>query len=123
MAFTNPEKARIRSLGGWGTRWRQTETRLESSLNSIGTHYPAEESLIRDHLTQLTALDALITEAHGMQGVKQTGSIVLDDSAGVMGLRSEGARLVEAIYGILECDVNRNYYRSGSPSGGRIQYG
>lgn len=123
MAFTSGEKARIRSLGGWGARWSQTETRLESSMRSIEQTLPAEENLIRSYLTKLTALDTLITESHDNLGVKQTGSIVLDTQSGMLSLKSEGARLVTAIFNILECDVRTNFYASGSPRGGRIQYG
>jgi hypothetical protein len=123
MAFTSAEKARIRSLGGWGSRWSQTQTRLESAMTAIGLSAPAEEALIQSYLTQLDTLDGLISEAQGLIGVKQTGSIVLDDTAGIAGLRSEGRRLVDAIFGILECDVKRNFYGSGSPRGGQIQYG
>lgn len=124
MAFTSAERARIRSLGGWGSRWAQsTNQRIEQALNAIDQSYPAEEDLIRSHLAKLTELDALITEAHGIVGVKQTGSVIMDDTAGVGGLRSEGARYVDAIFVILECDVLQNFYRSGSPRGGPIQYG
>lgn len=123
MAFTGAEKARIRSLGGWGSRWTQIETRLESAMTAIETSAPDEEALIRIHLTTLTTLDALLVEAHGVIGVKQTGSVVMDDTAGVAGLRSEGRRLVCAIYSILECFVKSNFYGGGSPTGGPIQYG
>lgn len=123
MAFTGAEKARIRSLGGWGSRWTQTNTRLESSMDAIGSVAPDEEALIRTYLTKLTELDTLIFEAHGVVGVKQTGSVIMDDTAGVAGLRSEGARYVEAIFAILECNVIQNFYRSGSPKGGQVQYG
>lgn len=123
MAFTGTEKARIRSLGGWGSRWTQTNTRLESAMESIGQSAPAEETLIRTYLSKLTDLDTLITEAHGLVGVKQTGSVILDDTAGVGGLKSEGARYVEAIFALLECNVITNFYRSGSVRGGPIQYG
>jgi hypothetical protein len=92
-------------------------------MTAIGLSAPAEEALIQSYLTQLDTLDGLISEAQGLIGVKQTGSIVLDDTAGIAGLRSEGRRLVDAIFGILECDVKRNFYGSGSPRGGQIQYG
>ena len=124
MAFTGAERARIRSLGGWGARWAQsTGQRIESAMDSIGSSYPDEEDLIRTYLTKLTDIDALVFEAHGVVGVKQTGSIIMDDSAGVGGLRSEGARYVDAIFAILECAVLQNFYRSGAPRGGPIQYG
>lgn len=123
MAFTGAERARIRSLGGWGSRWTQTNTRLETSMNAIGSSAPSEEALVRTYLRKLTDLDTLIFEAHGVVGVKQTGSIVMDDTAGVGGLRSEGARYVDAIFAILECNVITNFYRSGAPKGGPIQYG
>ena len=124
MAFTGAERARIISLGGWGSRWAQsTNQRIHSALDAIGTSYPDEEALIRVYLAKLDDLDALIFEAHGVVGVRQTGSVILDDTAGVGGLRSEGARYVDAIYVILECAVFQNFYRSGSPKGGPIQYG
>jgi hypothetical protein len=124
VAFTGAERARIISLGGWGTRWAQsTNQRIHNALNAIDASYPDEEALIRDHLTKLDEIDALLTEARGVIGVKQTGSIIMDDTAGVGGLRSEGARFVDAIYVILECDVYKNFYQSGSPKGGQIQYG
>lgn len=123
MAFTDTEKARIRSLGGWGVRWSQIVTRLESSLTSLGENYPAELAQIRTYLGQLDTIDGLIIEAQGLIGVKQTGSIVLDDSAGIAGLRSEGRRIVDAIFSILECPVQLNLYSGGSPHGGAIQYG
>lgn len=123
MAFTGAERARIRSLGGWGSRWTQNNTRLESSLDSIGSAAPDEEALIRSYLVQLDTIDAYILEAQGMIGVKQTGSIVMDDTAGIGGLRSEGTRIVDAIFAILECEVLKNFYGSGSPRGGAIRYG
>lgn len=124
MAFTGAEKARIRSLGGWGSRWAQsTNQRIESAMDSIGSSFPDEETLIRTYLSKLTDLDTLIFDAHGIVGVKQTGSVVMDDTAGVGGLRSEAARYVDAIFAILECDVLQNFYRSGAPKGGPIQYG
>jgi hypothetical protein len=123
MAFTNEEKARIRLLGGWGSRWSQTETRLNSSLDAIGTTAPWDEKQIRNLLTQLDALDSLLGENRGFIGVKQTGSVVFDDTSGISGLRSEGARIVEGIYAVLECQIKHNFYRSGSPRGGQIQYG
>jgi hypothetical protein len=124
MAFTGAERARILSLGGWGSRWAQsTNQRIKSALDAIDLGYPDEEALIRSYLEKLTNIDALVEEAHGMVGVKQTGSVIMDDTAGVAGLRSEGARYVDAIYRILECDVIANFYRSGAPQGGPIRYG
>lgn len=123
MAFTNEEKARIRRLGGWGSRWTQTETRLNTSMDAIGATGPWDEKQVRDLLEQLNVLDVRLRENYDLIGVKQTGSIVLDDTAGVAGLRSECARIVEGIYAVLECDVKHNFYRSGSLRGGQIQYG
>jgi hypothetical protein len=124
MAFTSPERSRIRALLGWGARYFNLSTPLEAAMNAIDTiPLPDDEAQIRTFLTELTALDVLITEARGLIGVKQTGSIVLTDDQGIMGLRSEGARLVEAIAAILSVEVFKNFYRSGSPRGGYLRYG
>ena len=120
--FTADEKARIRQLGGWGSRWTQIETRLESAMQAIGLGAPSEAQLIRQAFVNLDTIDGLINEAWGITGVKRTGSVELDDTAGVGGLRSEGRRLVESIFAILECDVKHNYYSQG-PRSGLIQYG
>lgn len=120
--FTDDEKARIRQLGGWGSRWTQIETRLESAMTAIGLGAPSEAQLIRGAFCKLDNIDCLLEEAWGITGVLRTGSVELDQTAGVGGLRSEGRRLVESIFAILECDVKHNYYSSGVKSG-LIQYG
>lgn len=119
--ITDPERARIRSLLGWGARWHHLQTRLESAFNAMD-QLPDDVNQIRTYLTQLTSIDSLIAEAQGIIGVKRTGSIELVDDQGIGGLRSEGRRLVEAIDAILGAGIKRNFY-GGGMQGGAIQSG
>jgi hypothetical protein len=124
MAFTGAEKARIRALLGWGARYFNLSTPLEAAMKAIeDIPLPDDEAQIRAYLTQLDLIDTQIAEARGIAGVKQTGSIVLTDDQGLFLLRSEGARLVDAIAAILSVEVLKNFYRNGSPRGGEIRYG
>lgn len=123
MAFTSTEKARMRVLLGWGARFWQLQTRLESSMTAVETTLPDETALIQSYLTQLTAIDAQITSALGTVGVTAVDTIHLDSDQGIMHLKNEGSRLVEAIAHILQVDIKKNYYRSGGNRGGYMSFG
>lgn len=121
MAFTGAERARIRSLLGWGARFHHLETRLENALDALAD-LPDDENLIKSYLTQLTTIDTAIADCASTFGVKKTGSIELESDQGLGFQKSEGRRLVEAIADILGVDINRNFY-GGSIKGGPMQYG
>jgi hypothetical protein len=110
MAFSGVEKARIRMLLGWGARFWQLETRLENAMEAVEQTLPEETSRIQTILTQLTAIDAQITDALGTVGVTGVSKIHLDSDQGISHLRAEGRRLVEAISTILQVPIKKNYY-------------
>jgi len=121
MGFTDPERARIRSLLGWVARWHHMQTRLESAFTAMD-QLPDDVTQIRTYLTQLDSIDSLLAEAQGIAGVKRTGSIELVDDQGISVLKSEGRRLVEAIDAILGAGIKRNFY-GGGMTGGVMQQG
>ena len=123
MPFTSTEKARIRVLLGWGARYWQLQTRLESSMTAVEQTLPDETALIQGYLTQLTSIDSQITSALGTVGVTAVDTIHLDSDQGIMHLKNEGARLVEAIAHVLQVEIKKNYYRSGGTRGGYMVYG
>ncbi len=121
MALTLTERARIRSLLGWGARFHNVETRLENALDAMAD-LPEDETLIRTYLTQLTVIDTAIADCATTFGVKKTGSIELESDQGLGFQRSEGRRLVLAIADILGVQPYRNFY-GGTPTGGPMNYG
>ena len=123
MAFSSQEKMRIRMLLGWGARFWQMNTRLESSMNAVEQTLPDETAQIQSILTQLTTLDGQITAALGTVGVTAVDTIHLDSDQGIAHLKNEGARLVEAIAHILQVEIKKNYYRSGGTRSGYMTFG
>lgn len=121
--FTLDERARIRSLLGWEARFLQYDSRLESALDAIDQNSPADQTLIRSLLTQLTALDVRITASQSRFGVERVGSIWLKSDYTIGLLKSEGKRLVGTIAAILGVEIKRNFYGGGGPVGGVRQYG
>lgn len=115
MAFTEPEKTRIRMLLGWGARFWQLETRLENAMDAVGT-LAEETSTIQAILVTLTGIDTKIADALGTVGVTGVSSIHLDSDQGISHLRAEGRRQVEAIATILQTPIKKNFY-GGSMTG------
>lgn len=113
MPFTAAEKTRIRMLLGWGARFWQTETRLESAMAAVETDFPDEMNLIKATLVTLTDIDAKITDALETVGVSAVSTIHLDSDQGLSHLRAEGRRLVSSIATTLQVPINRNFYGGG----------
>jgi hypothetical protein len=123
MALTPTEKARIRKLLGWGARFWQLYTRLENAMDAVEQTLPEETGQIQGILTQLTDIDAKISDALGTVGVTGVSTIHLDSDQGISHLKSEGRRLVEGIAVILQVDIKKNFYANGGMRGGYLQYG
>jgi hypothetical protein len=123
MAFTSTEKARIRELLGWGARFWQLETRLESAMSAVELNLPDETALIQATLVSLTDIDTMITAALGTVGVTGVSTIHLDSDQGIGHLKSEGRRLVEGIAIILQVNIKKNFYANGGMQGGLVNYG
>ena len=116
MAFTAPEKTRIRMLLGWGARFWQLETRLENAMDAVEQTLPEETLKVQAILVVLTDIDTKITDALGTVGVTGVSTIHLDSDQGLSHLRAEGRRQVEAIATIFQVPIKRNYY-GGSMTG------
>lgn len=97
-------------LLGWGARFWQIETRLESAMSAVESECPEEALKIQGILVSLTDIDTKITDALGTVGVTGVDVIHLDSDQGIRHLRAEGRRLVEAIATILQVGIKRNYY-------------
>lgn len=120
--FTADERARIRRLMGWEARFFDIDSRLESALDAIDQNSPADQTIIRDILTKLTALDTKIESAQVKFGVDRVGSIYLNSQNMLGLLKSEGKRLVDNMGHILGVEVKANFYGGGAPQGGVRQY-
>jgi low affinity Fe/Cu permease len=123
MPFLSSEKARIRVLLGWGARFWQLQTRLEAAMTAVETVLPDETALIQGYLVSLTDIDTKITSALETVGVTKVDTIGLDSDQGIMHLKNEGARLVEAIAHVLQVEIKKNYYRAGGMRGGYMSFG
>lgn len=121
--FTLEERARIRQLLGWEARYLQFDTRLESAMDAINQNSPADQTIIRSILTQLTALDTKLVSAQVKFGVDRVGSIWLNTSNMLGLLKSEARRLVVSLGAILGVEVRSNYYGGSAAKGGVRQYG
>lgn len=121
--FTLDERARIRRLLGWEARYLQYDTSLESALDAINQNSPADQTIIREILTQLTALDTRLTAAQTRFGVERVGTIYLDTTSMLGLLKSEAKRLVVNLAAILGVEIKCNFYGGGGPRGGVRQYG
>lgn len=116
MAFTSAEKARIRMLLGWGSRFWQLDSRLENAMEAVEQTLPDETAQIQGILITLTAIDAKITDQLDTVGVTQVDEIKLEGDQGLSHLRREGRRQVEAIATILQIGIKKNFY-GGSVKG------
>lgn len=88
MTLTDDEKARIRMYLGWTARFSQTDTALERAMSALDM-MPSELVLTREHLAELTRIDAAIVTAEGRFKADQVGSITLSQSE-LSRLRSRG---------------------------------
>lgn len=119
--FTLAERARIRRLLGWQARFLQLDTKLESAMDAINGS-PADQDIVLDILTKLTALDTRIESAQVKFGVDKVGSIELDSTTMLGLLRGEAKRLVDNMAMLLGVEVKANFYGGGAPRGGVRQY-
>lgn len=122
MAFTDTERARLRSLLGWSSLYHETDDRLENAMDAF-ENIPADLARVRELLTELTTIDVLITSARDTAGVLVAGSIELAADSGQGFHKTEGRRLVNAIAALIGVQVKRNFYSAGSPMGGEMAYG
>lgn len=113
MAFTAEEKARIRMYLGWSARFGQTDTGLEGAMSAVETQ-PAEEELVREHLTELARVDAAIKASESRFKAAAVGPIQLNRGE-LSQLRSRGTERVARLATLLGVEVRNNPFASDLP--------
>lgn len=112
MAFTEPQRVKVRFYLGWSARFHQHDSRLEQAMNAI--------DVLADTQTQvelvLTDLDDLVTklkDSYDRLKAMKVGSIELPGKNEVALLRSEGRRNVGGLAAILGVEVRQDVFGSG----------
>lgn len=119
--LTGSERAKVREYLGWGTRFFQIDTALETAMDAV-EGFPNDEAQIRVSLTELADIDTRLAGARDRLQASAVGSITLNP-AEVMQLRMEGARYCQSIAHILRVDVLRGGKYGIGGGGGYLQQG
>lgn len=118
MAFTEPERVKIRRYMGWPPG--KTEPRYDSQITyaqsvSEGGSMPdgSTETEIRGILAALAAIETRLAGLWDVQEAGKVDELAVDPARGTVMLRSEGRRLVKNMAKCLNAEV---LYDSFSPS-------
>lgn len=117
MALTLTERATIRRLGGWALAPLDREGDVERALNAVDLQGAEVLTEIRSRLTKLATIETQKTSALGRIKASNIGSIATNPLE-LDRINEEGADEVVALYGVLNCPINSNYF---APSGGDNQ--
>ncbi len=123
MAFTEPEKVKIRFYLGWSARFHQFDSSLEQAISAVEAEADTEAFVRDDLLVALDDVRTKLTDAHSRLKALKVGSIDLPKANEVMLLRAEGARHANSLAATMGVSVRHNIfgssrYRSFATHGG-----
>lgn len=113
MALTATERATIRRLGGWALAPLDDQGDVERALDAVDQQGAEVLTEVRARLTKVATIETQKTSALTRIKARTVGSIALNPME-ISQINDEGADEVAALYGVLNCSVNSNYF---SPSG------
>lgn len=120
---TSAERASIRLYCGWSARFRQTDSRLEQSMNALDEGDDDTMAEVRLLLGKLAQVDVDIEAARPLLQAAKVGSIELQAVVQIGMLRSEGRRYVGRLAATLGVEVRQDVYSGRGPSGRAGTYG
>lgn len=123
MALTATERAQVRLYCGWSARFRQTDSRLEQSMNALDMGDAATLTIVSGLLLSLVDIDTKLVDAHKRIKAQAVGSIklTLDKEIGL--LRSEGRRFAGRLASLLGVEIRQDVFAGKGPSYWASAYG
>lgn len=127
MAFTLPEKARIRRYLGFSQGFHDVDTRLEGQLDTLPTTWPEAETQVREMLALLDAVDRKLQGAAlgNMNFARIVGEVEFLGPDQLDVLRHHGRTLIQRLAITFNIDMSGqpDYYGTAASSGGVIPLG
>lgn len=115
MALTATQKAEVRRYLGYPDLSQGAYSTLEGAMSAISAE---AELQVAAYLTDLLDIEARLRSSWGVQVAKKAEEVELWGWAGIMALRQEGNRLVEALGRLLNTEPQRQFFTSAGGSGG-----
>ena len=113
MALTATERATIRRLGGWALAPPDRQGDVERALDAVDQQAAEVLVEVRASLTRAATLQTQKAAALGRIKAMKIGSINTNPRE-LDQINDEGAAEVVALYEILNCTVNSNYFAPSS---------
>jgi hypothetical protein len=112
VALTEAQRATVRLVMGWPSRWHQTSNELEQSMSALDSS-PEDLARVLLILPKIADIDTRITAALGCVRVAEAGTVRMKDDNGLSLLRREGRRLVNQLSSELGCPKGTDYFGTG----------
>lgn len=112
MAFTEPEKVKIRYYLGWGDRFRQTNSALEQAILAVENNSDTVDYITDTLLADLDSIITSLVDARKRLKAAKVGSIALPMANEIAMLRSEGRRLAQSLAATLNVQTNHDVFSS-----------
>ena len=119
-AFTDDEKASIRSYLGFSQLFFLIDPRLEGQMNTLPTSVPSSVTLVRAILVKLAGVDAALDNALPHLTLIKAEDITFLGVGELEGLRDQGRMLIGQMATIFQIQVPRDYYATGELGMGGI---
>lgn len=116
MAFTETEKAQIRSYLGYPAVNRSSDVTLEGALVVVGAD-AAATVLVQGLLAELAGVDTALTASRGALRVGEVDGAKLRGPEEIRALRAEGLRLTARLARVFDVRALGSAYDSGPMSG------
>ena len=104
MAFTESQRVEIRRYLGHQALFRQTDSKLERSMNAVDT-YAETETSVEARLAELAAIETKVTACYSRLKALKVGAIELPGRGELLGLLSEGRRITRELAVVFGVDV------------------
>jgi hypothetical protein len=112
VAFTEPEKVKIRYYLGWGDRFRQTNSALEQAILAVENNSDTVDYITGTLLADLDSIVTSLVDARKRLKAEKVGSITLPMANEIAMLRSEGRRLAQSLAATLNVQTNHDVFSS-----------
>ena len=116
MALTATQRAQVRLYCGWTARFRQTDSRLEQSMNALDAGDAETITVAAGMLVSLVDIDTKLVDAHKRIKANTVGSIKLTEEKEIGILRSEGRRFAGRLASLLGVEVRHDVFSGNGPS-------
>jgi len=119
MAFTETQKVKIRYYLGWGSRFAQADSALESAIAAIEGDETEAQTHVSTLITDLDVIYNNLKSCHNGSRIKAdvAGSIKINRLE-IRQLRDEGKRLAQSLASFMNVTPRHNVFSSG-----RYRYG